>query len=109
MPKESVEEEYRMMIDSVGGLSPNYNSRIDKQVQKKEPSFASGDYVNISQAASRASGHDQIMNTVKTKEDPERIEKLQKIREKLENDEYDKLNHGQLDKIAKSLARAFFG
>ena len=96
-----------MMIDKIGGLSPNYSQRESKEVSGKQ-AFDSHDRVNISQEASQAAELSRIADIAKSSEDPERIEKLELVREKLAKQEYDHLSEEQTGKIAASLMQSFF-
>ena len=97
-----------MIIDKVGGLSPNYGQRGPKEVSESRGTDAQ-DRVNISQEASRAAELARIADIAKTGEDPERLEKLELVREKLANQKYDNLSEEQLQTITNSLMQSFLG
>ncbi len=98
------------MIDKIGKINPNYETRATKMAQSKQNvAPATGDYASISSEAVKAAELERIKNAVKSAPDPEREEKLRQVREKLANNEYDQLNNKQLDSIANSLMKTFFG
>lgn len=96
-----------MIIDKVGGLSPNYGQRGPKEVSGNQSADAQ-DRVNISQEASRAAELARIADIAKNGEDTERMEKLELVREKLKNQEYNQLSEEQAQTITASLMQSFF-
>ncbi len=98
-----------MMIDKVGGLSPSSNHQKTKEVQKDQTINSAQDRVNISKEASQAADLARIADIVSHTEDPERVAKLNLVRDKLARHEYDNLNEEQAQTITASLMQTFFG
>ena len=96
------------MIDSVGGLNPNQGTRSNANNKQKNTIISTGDRVSISPEAAHASEKRKIVDIVNSLEDTERNEKILKVREKLQNNEYDQLKSNQLDSVAESLYKSFF-
>ena len=96
-----------MMIDKVGGLGPNYGQGAPKELSTSQ-SFNAKDRVSISEEASRAAELARIADLAKNSEAPERLEKLELVRERLAKGEYEELNKEQTGKIADSLMQSFF-
>ena len=103
------ERGFMMLIDKVGGINYSPAPREASSTRKKEQLGVADDHLDISKEASRKAELSRVVAAVNASEDPERIEKLRVIREKIENNEYDKLNKDQLDTISKSLVQTFFG
>lgn len=97
-----------MMIDKIGGISPNYGTRKSEPVQAKGGQIRS-DNVQISQEAAQAAELASTIKLVKSSEDPARMEKLKNIKEKLSRGDYDQLSDDQLNNIAESITSSFIG
>ena len=98
-----------MLIDKVGGISFDHSSRPIGETHNKQQVNTNGDYLDISQEATRKAEQEKVIHAVNASEEPERAEKLRQVHEKLQNNEYDQLNPEQLDTISESLVRTFFG
>lgn len=97
------------MIDKIGGVGPNYNPRKSEPVAPVEKPVSAAYKISISAEGSQKADIDRIARMAISVKDPEREEKIRLIREKLARDEYRQLSEPQLDDIAQSLMRSFFG
>ena len=97
-----------MLIDKVGGISPPYY--LDsKKAETKATETTTADQVMISGEAIKQAEKIKTKNIILSSVDPERVEKLRDIKEKLNSNEYDNLTKEQLGKIADSVMKTFFG
>ena len=97
-----------MMIDKIGGISPNYGPKKSTPVSKKEGQ-AKTDSVQISAEATRAAELAQTVKLVKATPDTSRQEKLQEVKDRLARGEYDQLSDTQLSEMADSIGQTLLG
>ena len=96
------------MIDKIGGINPNFNTRKSEPVVKKE-SLVRTDNVEISAEAAQAADLAQTIKLVQSTEEPSRQEKLAEVRARLARGDYDQPNAEMLDEIAESISQSFIG
>lgn len=96
-----------MMIDRVGGINPGYGPRKNSGPVKADQAAKPGDNVVISEEASRAASSARIQKIVQTAEDPARVEKLNEVRAKLANGDYNDMTDQMLDAVADKVADSF--
>lgn len=97
-----------MMIDKIGGVSPNYGTQKSKPVEKKGGQIRT-DNVQISQEAAQAAELANTIKLVKGSEDPGRLDRIKEVKEKLARGDYDQISDEQIDNIADSITQAFIG
>ena len=89
-----------MIVDRIGGIGPGYEPKKTDSVAKSADARRITDNVTISQEAAQAAEMAKVVKLVETTEDPSRAEKLQAVKERLQNGEYDQLSDEVLDQLA---------
>ena len=98
-----------MIVDRIGGIGPGYEPKKTDSVAKSADARRITDNVTISQEAAQAAEMAKVVKLVETTEDPSRAEKLQAVKERLQNGEYDQLSDEVLDQLADRVTSAFLG
>ncbi len=95
-----------MRIDRIHeiGASPDIKGHeVQNPLKSKEKGNAVS--VDISQESQKALGAQKIIKLVNETVDTERAEKVQSIKEKMANNEYDNISTEQLNKLAENIGR----
>lgn len=92
-----------MVIDKVGGVGPGYGPRKSDGPSRPEKPVKSSDNVTISKEATRAADVARITKMVRESQETERAEKLEQVRERLKNGDYDNLSDETLGQIARNV------